>query len=169
MNEGIYAITPADLTAANRLHFRKSVSPRKWLFTFLLSAASLALLLPLYSDGFDGQIYAFSLGGVWLFITTICLVGWIMIPRQALRTWNQSRLLQTEQHLQWDPEKLRFRSERGEVHVSWKDYHRWAADHTSLLLYQDDRAFYLLPLRCLPAGAGDTIIKYLCAAGVKER
>jgi len=169
MNEATFTVGPDDMAAANRLHFLKLFSARRWLFVFLGSAVALALLNFGLIGYIDPEIYLITLGTIWGTIVAICIVGWLMIPRQARRIWSQGQKLWIERRVAWDVDKIHFISANGEVHVSWGDYYRWAADERSLLLYQDDRSFHLLPLRNLPNGAGETMIGHLRAAGVQER
>lgn len=169
MNQVSYSVGVDDLAAANRLYFIKTISIRRWIGTFVASAVAIALTLWGFIGQIDSEIYLLALGSIWLTIIAICIFGWFMIPRQARRTWQQSQKMWVEQLVTWDAEKIHFNSARGEIHVSWGDYYRWAADNRSLLLYQDWRMFYLVPLRTFSAEAKAEIIGYLKAAGVQER
>ena len=130
---------------------------------------AVALILWGFIGQIDYEIYLLAVGSIWLTIVAICIFGWFMIPRQARRTWHQSRKMWVERRVTWDVEKNHFNSARGEIPVGWGDYYRWAADDRSLLLYQDWRMFYLAPLRTLPAEAKEEIIGYLKVAGVQKR
>jgi hypothetical protein len=169
MNEATFTVSPEDCVAANRLHFLKSISIKRWLEVFILSAAALALFNFGFDWIFDLEGYLIVLGSIWAFLVTVCVAGWFMIPRQARRNWRQAQKMWIERRVSWDADKIHFESEKGQVHVNWSDYYRWAADDRSLLLYQDDRTFHLVPLRNLPSGACDAITEYLKAAGVQER
>ena len=169
MNEATYTVGPDDLVAAYRLNFLKSFSIRQWLFAFIGGAVGMAFLI-LVSDGvIDPESYLLALGSIWGIVVAICIVGWLMIPMQARRIWSQAQKFWTGHRVKWDADQIHFKSERGESHVRWSDYYRWAANDKSLLLYQDSRLFYPLPLQSFPAGAAETIFGYLRAAGVQER
>jgi len=169
MNSATFTIIPEDLIAANRLHFIKLFSIRRWLLTFIGSAVSIALIF----YGFDLRIgvvgYLVALGSMWAIIVAICGLGWLMVPRQSRRTWTQAQKLWIETNVQWDAEAITFKSVRGESRVPWSAYHRWAADDRSILLYQDERTFYTLPIRDFPANARNEIVGFLKTAGVAER
>lgn len=169
MNEATYTVSPEDLTAANRLHFLKSFSLRRWLVAFIFSAVAVGLFIWGFDGFLDPESYLLALGSIWGFVVAICIVGWLMIPRQARRSWSQAQKMWIGQRVTWDADKIHFKSQKGEVHVSWGDYYRWAADERTLLLYQDARTFYLVPLGSLPSEARETMTGYLKAAGVQER
>jgi len=169
MTEVTYTVAADDLVAANRLHFLKSISLRRWLITFLASAVAVGMIVWGFIGSLETELYLLTLGGMWALIVTICIVGWLMIPRQARRTWQQGQKMFVEQRVTWDAEKIWFKSARGEIGVSWGDYYRWTADDRNLLLYQDIRMFYLVPLRTFPSGASEEIIDHLKVAGVRER
>jgi hypothetical protein len=169
MNEATFTVSPDDMIAANRLHFLKSFSIKRWLEVFILSAVALALFNFGFDWMFDPEGYLIVLGTIWAFLATVCIVGWFMIPRQARKNWKQAQKMWIERSVSWDADKIHFESEKGQVHLNWSDYYRWAADDRSLLLYQDDQTFNLVPMRNLPPGARETITEYLQAAGVLER
>ena len=169
MSEATFTIGSEDLAAANRLHFIKLFSAERWSLTFIGSAVALALLNFGFDAGIDLEDYLLILGSIWAIIVAICVLGWFMIPRQARRTWGQAKKLWIEQNVKWDSDRIHFKSTRGESHVLWSDYHRWAADDRSILLYQDERTFFLLPVRQFPVGTRETITDYLKLAGVAER
>src|SRR5258708_5034039 len=169
MNSATFTVGPDDLTAANRLHFIKLVSLRRWLLTFILSAVAIALVFYGVDLSIDIAGYLIALASMWGMIVTICVLGWLMIPRQARRTWKQAQRLWIETSVHWDPDGITFRSAGGESRVQWSAYHRWAPDDRSILLYQDERSFYTLPIRDFPADAREEIIGYLKGAGVPQR
>ena len=80
MNSATFTIIPEDLIAANRLHFIKLFSIRRWLLTFIGSAVSIALIF----YGFDLRIgvvgYLVALGSMWAIIVAICGLGWPWYP-----------------------------------------------------------------------------------------
>ena len=169
MNEATFTIGPEDLSAANRLHFISLLSIRRWLLVFAGSAVAVALLLFGFDSSFGLEGYLIVLGSVWGIVVAICVWGWFMIPRQARRTWKQAQKLWIETTASWDAERISFKSARGVSQVQWSAYHRWAADARSILLYQDERTFYTLPMRSFPGAARETIIGYLRMAGVQQR
>ena len=169
MNVASYTVGPDDLAAANRLHFLRSFSSRRSAIAFIFSVIAVALMVFGFDDVFGPNSYFLVLGSIWGVIAAICVFGWLAIPWQARRSWDQAQKMWTEQRVTWDPDKIHWQSDRGDVHVLLGNYYRWAADARSLLLYQDSRTFYLVPLRSLPAGARETITNYLRAAGVRER
>ena len=84
---------PDDLIAANRLHFKKLFSSNRWRLALLVSGAMTAMLVYGVDLGMKGEDFLFILAGVWAFVLTICLLGWLLIPRQARRTWGQAKKL----------------------------------------------------------------------------
>ena len=169
MNEATFTVGADDLIAANRFHFKNLFSAERWTFALLGSASAIALLLYGLDLGFDVRDFLYMLAAVWALVVGICVLGWFLIPRQARRTWSQAEKLWIETAVRWDSDKLHFTNARGVSSVRWADYYRWAADDRSILLYQDERTFFTLPLRQFPADARETITGYLEAAGVEVR
>jgi hypothetical protein len=169
MNEATYTVSSDDLAAANRLHFLRSFSFRRSVFAIFFSVIAVALLVFGFSEILRPEDFFHVLAAIWGFVGAICLAGWVAIPWQARRSWNQAQKLFTEVNASWDAEKIHFKSERGDVHVRWGSYYRWAADDRSLLLYQDARTFFFVPLRGLPSDARETIMGFIRAARLPER
>ena len=169
MNEATFAVGPEDLIAANRFHFKNLFSAEKWTFTLLGTGTAIALILYGLDLGFDVRDFLYIFAAVWTMIVGICALGWFLIPRQARRSWSQAKRLWIETEVRWDKDGIHFKNARGDSYVPWSDYHRWAADKRSILLYQDDRSFILLPLRGFPADARETITGHLKTSGVPTR
>ena len=169
MNEATFTVGPDDLIAANRFHFKNLFSAERWTLALLVTGTLIALLAYGLDLGLETKDYLYIFATVWVFVIGICVLGWFSIPRQARRSWMQAKRLLIETKARWDSEGITFENARGNSRVPWTDYHRWAADDRSILLYQDDRSFFTLPLGQLPADARDTITGHLKKAGVRAR
>jgi hypothetical protein len=96
MKEATFTIGPEDLSAANRLHFLSLFSVRRWALVFAGSALAITLVLFGLNLNFGFGGYLVLLGSVWGIVVAICVWGWLMIPRQARRTWKQAQKLWIE-------------------------------------------------------------------------
>ena len=169
MNEATFTVGPDDLIAANKFHFKNLFSAERWTFALLVSGTVIAVLVYVLDLGFEAKDFLYIFAAVWVVVIAICVLGWFAIPRQTRRSWSQAQRLWIETEVRWDSNGIHFKNARGNSHVPWTDYHRWAADERSILLYQDDRSFFTLPLRQFPADARDTITGQLKKAGVQAR
>jgi hypothetical protein len=168
MNEATYSVSADDFVAAQRLHFRRSWSWKR----VAVPVGSLGALLALFyvADGgsFDLTLFVSTMLPIIVMIGIIFLVAWISIPISARRTWSQRRTW-NDIHISWNTDGISFKSDRGDGQYGWRDFYRWSADRTSLLLYLDGRMFFVLPIRAVTVDGAESIKQSLTLAGIKKQ
>lgn len=90
-----------------------------------------------------------------------------LVPNLGRRQHRQSAALRLPSHIAWDAEGVLFTSERGEARVPFADFYRWDETPGTVLLYQTEMFFNLVPKAALDGEAPDLIAR-LQAAGVKR-
>lgn len=90
-----------------------------------------------------------------------------LVPNLGRRQHRQSAALRAVSSVEWDDEAVCFGSEMGEARVPMASFYRWDETPGTVLLYQTEMFFNLVPKAALNGAAPDLIAR-LQAAGVKR-
>jgi hypothetical protein len=166
---GEYTLQEEDFIASSKLHGRRQGSLAH-IVSMLVSLAAVCwygwLLLTCPSAATAEFFTAALAGSIYIILTPLSP---LILAALARREYRQSRSMWIAQPTQCDEEGVSFESARGQVRFTWSDFHRWAKDDSSVLLYQTNHCFLTLPLRGFPPGAGEQVASWLRAAGLKQR
>ena len=134
------------------------------LFIAVLVMLALLIVLDLVAYGrLSGTAIAFVVA-----VPAVLAVNHIwLVPNLGRRQHRQSAALRLPSHIAWDAEGVSFTSERGEAHVPFADFYRWDETPGTVLLYQTEMFFNLVPKVALDGEAPDLIAR-LQAAGVRR-
>lgn len=134
------------------------------LFIAVLVMLALLIVLDLVAYGrLSGTAIAFVVA-----VPAMLAINHIwLVPNLGRRQHRQSAALRLPSHIAWDAEGVLFTSERGEARVPFADLYRWDETPGTVLLYQTEMFFNLVPKAALNGAASDLIAR-LQAAGVKR-
>ena len=134
------------------------------LFIAVLMLLALLVVLDLVAYGrLSGTAIAFVIA-----VPAVLAINHLwLVPNLGRRQHRQSAALRLPSSIAWDGEAVHFASERGEARVPFSDLYRWDETADTVLLYQTEMFFNLVPKAALNGEVADLIAK-LQAAGVKR-
>ncbi len=134
------------------------------LFIAVLVLLALLVVLDLVAYGrLSGTAIAFVIG-----VPAVLAINHLwLVPNLGRRQHRQSAALRLPSSIAWDGATVHFTSERGEAHVPFADLHGWDETPGTVLLYQTEMFFNLVPRAALD-GEDAALIAALQAAGVKR-
>lgn len=90
----------------------------------------------------------------------------VMVPITARRTFHQQRSLQGELGYRWSAGGLGIDTEYADFDMPWTHFQRWAEDGRSILLFESDRLYRVIPKRVLTADQQTSLRHHLAGIGM---
>ena len=147
-----FTLTQADYVAANRDFFRLYIWSRRGgvrVATVLAICAAMGAA----SAQFDAEPPLPMAIGFAALALLLLIAGYglcyMLIGHTARRLYRQQKEIQRPQHWSWDEAGLRVETPVSTTRVPWSDLHRWAAARRAILLFLNDRLFYVFPRSAL--------------------
>ncbi|SEQ28823.1 YcxB-like protein [Devosia sp. YR412] len=167
-----FRLTEDDLVAAGQLYGWSGLTQRRTmiglvlLWLIILPLVAWLTLGPAMGDpqalqNNAGFLLALSLAP---FAATAAVMQVIM-PVAARRTFRQQRSLQGELAYRWTSEHLTADTEYGAFDMPWSHFLRWSEDKRTILLFESDRLYRVIPKRVLPPDQYHSLRQHLAGIG----
>jgi YcxB-like protein len=124
------------------------------LVTLFLIALALSFRDMLQGSG-GSPFWVLSAVGVYFLV-----YFFFWLPRGVKRLYRQARS-EGKVTFAINADGFGIRSERGEAEIPWPHFHKWKQDKKSVLLYQNDAFYLILPKRCFTAEQLQTLLHFL--------
>lgn len=165
-------VSEQDLRDGYELHFNR-YSVRKFAIVIGFALFLGVLIIMLGGPGIMNKAF-FILGGVLLWaIVVLCLIvalnRFILIPRVARKVHAQQTDFQRPMTFHWDDEALTVEQTSGHWRRLWSEYRGWRRNDKSLLLYQSDLLFSLIPINSTTHAAIDAFERQLVAHNIPKK
>jgi len=168
-----YTYTVDDFIAAQRLHAWQSYVSVKGLRALLILWAiyfGLAMLLTNLWPVSHPAILAVATGAVTIAVAAgITGVNALLTPRRSRRLYQQQRALHEPFELRWSGESFELSSGSGSGRHPWNHFVKAVEDRHSLMLYQSDLLYNLVPKRVVDETSLASMRAALHGAGVPLR
>ena len=125
-------------------------SPKRAALMSIILVALLAIFFVYEPDW--GARAAACAGGALGGIAILLAHRYVYLPLFARRLFANYPLLRTGHTFAFEPDGLRYSTERTKAFLVWRDFVGWRADDTSVLLYSSPRQFVVVPARLAELG-----------------
>lgn len=86
--------------------------------------------------------------------------GWFL-PWKTKKMYMQHKELQKPFELELSAETFHVRSEEGEAHTPWTEFHKWKEGKKLFLIYRSDNLFHIIPKRSFPTAEEETALRVI--------
>ena len=162
--ETTFDLTAQDNVDAIRTHTGRVFGKLSWA---LLGVAFLFPLLDVWAGVSILEDTAF-----WICLAlALFFIGWDQLAKDwaVRRAFRQSEPMRSPITIKWDDQAIAFETRTSTARYEWKQFYRWMASRSTLLVYRDSQFMVLIPRRALPDEAYREIVDALRSAGVREK
>ena len=165
-------VSEQDIRNAYQLHYSR-YPLRK--FMILTVAATVIGLIVAKLSGANGMGQALAvIGGtlLWAIFILLVIIGlnrFILIARIARKVHTQQADFHHPLRYQWDDESIEVQQTHGRWRRIWSEYVGWRCDDKTLLLYQSDILFNLIPINATTQNAIAEIEQQLVAHNIPKK
>jgi hypothetical protein len=146
-----------DYIAAQRLHMRPRKSMRIVLYC-LLALMGLVYVFILrdmfWEEQYTSEFWILTL----VFGYFIIYFGWF-IPWKTRRLYAQHTALHKPFALEISHDYFHAKSDEGEAHTKWSEFHKWKEGKKLFLIYRADNLFHMIPKTCLGSSEDMTFFR----------
>ena len=165
-------VSEQDIRDAYQLHYSRY--PLRKFMILIVAASVIGLIAAKLSGANDiGQALA-VLGGIllWAIFILLVIIGlnrFILIPRIARKVHTQQADFHHPLTYQWDDESIEVQQIHGRWRRIWSEYVGWRRNDKTLLLYQSDMLFNLIPINATTQNAIAEIEQQLIAHNIPKK
>lgn len=156
-----FELTASDLLAAYRAHCWAHFRRPRFLVTYLIVAICYTALGWLFNERDTlSSLLADAMVALLLAAVVMCLILGLtfgLLPRRVRRVFAQQKSLHGPAEVEWDDEEIKLSGATGLSRFAWHDFVKWHESSSTILLYQSDAMFNLLPKRAFSPEQIDTI------------
>lgn len=153
--------------AATRLIVRQRTKFPIWPVLVLgIPAGVLGIMMG--AEGMFGIALPIMAALVLILCVIVAVVHYWMIPRQARRSFQQTRLLQQETRFSWDDEGFSLECDNARSRLGWGDLHAWGETDGLIVLMQSELLYNLVPVSAFEADQEADLRRSLERSGLKR-
>lgn len=167
-----FRLTEDDLVAAGRLYAWSSLRRPAIMIRLGILWLVFVIFLGFVAKGsqlFDVTQWSSDLGLVLTVsaapFVAVALITLVLTPIAARRTFRQQRSLQGELSYGWTASALTIGTEYGSFDMPWSHFLRWIEDDRTILLFESDRLYRVIPKRVLDPDQHHSLRQHLARIG----
>ncbi|NVE93908.1 YcxB family protein [Altererythrobacter lutimaris] len=158
---------PDQAVAATRLIMRRKTRFPIWPVVLVGIPVALTGII-IGGDGMFGIALPLMSWLVLILCIIVAFIHYWMLPRQARRSFQQTKLMQQESRLTWDDDGFSLEGENARSSLRWSDLYAWGEQDDLIVLLQSELLYNLVPLVALQQEQSNDLRSCLERSGLKR-